>query len=127
MPEALKATRRAGTFPWSIGMAFTHPAAILANEAFHGLANLHGLLPRIFLTSDSALPWFDPAVWSGPTCVVRKSSRVGPFPEVTLRIAPRPRPYETGIAAVSVNLVAASSGRLTEGKGRDNEQVACHI
>jgi hypothetical protein len=49
-----------------------------------------------------------PMVWLARRML---SGNVGPLPEVTLRIAPRPRPYETDIAAVSVNLVA-TSGRL---------------
>jgi hypothetical protein len=41
--------------------------------------------PRSSPTRDSAMPRFDPAVWLGPTCVVRQSSRVGPLPRVTMR------------------------------------------
>jgi hypothetical protein len=43
-------------FPRPIGIAFTNPAAVLTSGAFHGLPSLSGLLPRIFLTSDSAMP-----------------------------------------------------------------------
>jgi hypothetical protein len=38
--------------PWPIGMILADPAAILADEAFHGLVS-SGLLPRIFLPFDS--------------------------------------------------------------------------
>jgi hypothetical protein len=36
-------------------------------------------LPRIVPTCDLAMPRFDPMVWSGPACVVRQMSRVGPI------------------------------------------------
>ena len=35
-------------FPWPMGMIFADPAAVLAEQAFHGLPSLPGLLPRIF-------------------------------------------------------------------------------
>jgi hypothetical protein len=38
-----------------------------------------GMLPRIGLTLDLAIPRFDSAVWSGPTCVVRQPWHVGPL------------------------------------------------
>ena len=73
-------------FPGSIRVGFTNPATVLAQRAFHGLPSLPGLLPRISLTFDSAMPRVRiQAVWSGPTCVVRQSSRVGPLPGVTMR------------------------------------------
>jgi hypothetical protein len=79
---------------------------ILTNGAFHGLPSLLGLLPRIFLTSDSAIPGGNP--WFGwPDVCCPATSCVGPLPpKVTPRIAPRPRPYETDIAAVYVGISA---------------------
>src|SRR6202163_3584603 len=44
--------RRARLAMASIGMILADPAAILADEAFHGLIS-SGLLPRIFLPFDS--------------------------------------------------------------------------
>jgi hypothetical protein len=38
-----------------------------------------GFLPRIVLTLELAMPSVRSTVWSGPTCVVRKSLRVGPL------------------------------------------------
>jgi hypothetical protein len=35
-------------FPRPMGMIFADPAAVLAEQAFHGLPSLPGLLPRIF-------------------------------------------------------------------------------
>src|ERR1700682_5097838 len=35
-------------FPWPMGMIFADPAAVLAEQAFHGLLSLPVVLPRIF-------------------------------------------------------------------------------
>src|ERR1700730_10276986 len=52
------ATARAGvlTFPRSIGMVLADPAAVISEGAFHDLPRLPGLLPRITLTADLAMP-----------------------------------------------------------------------
>jgi hypothetical protein len=89
-------------FPWSIGMAFTHPAAVLAQRAFHGSPSLRGLLPRIshhvrFGHAEGSGQQFG---WPGvcrPEIVVRRaaSSRpkiradVGAFPATSLAGEPR--------------------------------------
>jgi hypothetical protein len=74
-PRAGRAGTTAGAgifaFPRSIGMAFTYPAAVLAERAFHGLPSLPGLLPRIVLRSDLDHASRAKGGWSDPARVVR--------------------------------------------------------
>ena len=66
-------------FPWSIGMALTHPAAILAHRAFHGLPSYPGLLPRIILRSNLDHASRAKGGWSDPARVVRTHRASGRF------------------------------------------------